>query len=182
MAADEGRIVDAWDHNGQRIVLRTARWADLDGYAALHRALHHERVMAATLDPDTRRACEMLAQRLTQAATGTGLLLVAEVNGRIVGEGTLSPSSGAGSITLGILIQKEFRRRGIGRRMMLALEAEARRMGRERIDLTVWSANEPAIRLYQSLGYHEVGRFPDWIRSDLAPGGSCDLIWMVKYL
>ncbi len=175
-------MIDEWELDGRRVVLRTARWADLEGYAALHRALHRERVMAATFDPDTRRACEMLAQRLTEAATNAGVLVLAQANGRIVGEGTLSPSSGEGSITLGILIRREFRGKGIGRRMMGALEAEARRLGKNRIDLTVWSANEAAIRLYLSLGYHEVGRLPDWIRSDLAPDGRSDLVWMVKYL
>ena len=103
-------------------------------------------------------------------------------DGRIVGEGTLQRSNGDGSITLGLLILKDFRDKGIGRRLMGALEGEARRLGRRRIDLTVWSANERGYHLYTSMDYREIGRFPDWVRSDLAPGGTSDLVWMLKDL
>lgn len=51
-----------------------------------------------------------------------------------------------------------------------------------RVDLTVWSANERGYHLYTSMGYREIGRFPDWIRSDLTPGGTSDLVWMLKDL
>jgi len=124
----------------------------------------------------------LLGKWLTHAACGAGVLLVVEADGQIVGEGTLSPSNGDGYITLGIMILKEHRGQGVGRRLMLALESEARRLGKRRIALTVWAANPAAHHLYTSLGYREMGRFPDWIRSDLAPSGVSDLVWMFKDL
>jgi len=160
--------------------MRTACWDDLESYAAMHRALYQEGVMASPRNADTRVAGEMLGQRLTQAATGTGLLVLIEVGGQIVAEGTLSPSNGDGSITLGLLVRQEYRDMGIGRRLMATLEEEAKRLGKRRVDLTVWSANDRAYHLYTDMGYREIGRFPDWIRSDLAPSGTTDLVWMVK--
>ena len=182
MVPDEGRLIDEWTDGGQHVVIRSARWADLEDYGAMQRSLYHECVMASTRNVDLRAAGEMLGRWLTLAATGTGVLLVAEVDGKIVGEGTLQPSSGDGSITLGIMLCQGYRGQGIGRRLMLALEGQARALGKRRIDLTVWGANAAARHLYSSLGYAEIGRFPDWIRSDLAPGGVCDLVWMLKDL
>jgi ribosomal protein S18 acetylase RimI-like enzyme len=182
MSSDEGRVIESWNSGGKQLAIRSARWADLEGYAAMHRALHKERVMATTYDADNRLAGRLLGERLTLAATGEGILLLAEAVGQIVGEGLLSPAHGDGYITLGILVHKEYRGQGVGRRLMRAMEGEARRLGKRRICLTVWSANLRALSLYTSLGYREMGRFPDWIRSDLAPGGVCDLLWMWKAL
>jgi len=182
MTTDEGRIIEEWDKDGRHIIIRAAKKPDVEGYAAMHRALHQERVMATTYDADIRIAGDLLGKRLALAATGAGVLLVMEVNDQIVGEGLLSPCNGDGSITLGIMIRKEYRGMGIGRRLMLALEGEAHRLGKRRIDLTVWSVNAAALHLYTDLGYRQVGRFPNWIRSDLAPGGVSDLVWMIKDL
>lgn len=179
---DEGRVIKKWNSGDGEYAMRTARWSDLASYGAMHRELYQERVMASPRDADTRVAGEELGRRLTDMACGTGVLLVVETDERIVGEGTLQRSNGDGSITLGLLILKDFRDKGIGRRLMGALEDEARRLGKQRIDLTVWSANARGYHLYTSMGYREIGRFPDWIRSDLAPGGTSDLVWMLKDL
>ncbi|MBI3945252.1 MAG: GNAT family N-acetyltransferase [Armatimonadetes bacterium] len=182
MPTDEGRFVEEWERDGRRITIRTARWSDLDSYAEMHRTLYQERVMAAPRNADMRVGGELLGKMLTHDAAGTGILLVAEADGRIVAEGTLTPSHGDRSITLGLLVLREYRDMGIGRRLMRALEVEARRLGKERMDLTVWSANPRAYHLYTSMGYREMGRFPRWIRSDLAPTGISDLVWMIKDL
>ena len=182
MDTDEGRLIEQWSVDGREFVMRTARWSDLMPYGAMHQELYRERVMASPRNADTRVAGEELGRRLTDMACGAGVLLVVETDGRIVGEGTLQRSNGDGSITLGLLILMDFRDKGVGRRLMGALEDEARRLGKRRIDLTVWSANERGYHLYTSMGYREIGRFPDWIRSDLTPGGISDLVWMLKDL
>lgn len=182
MSTDDTRIVERWDDNGRQVEMRTAHWGDLELYGAMHRELYQERVMAAPRNADTRVAGEMLGKRLTDMACGTGVLLLVATDERIVAEGTLQASNGDGSITLGLLVLKAFRDMGIGRRLMIALEQEARRLGKRRIDLTVWGANPRAFHLYTSMGYREIGRFPDWVRSDLAPDGISDLLWMLKDL
>ena len=182
MSTDEGRLIEQWDADGRDFVMRRARWSDLEPYGAMHRELYQERVMASPRNTDTRVAGEMLGKRLTDMACGTGVLLVVEADDRVVAEGTLQRSSGDGSMTLGLLVLKAYRDKGIGRRLMVALEAEARRLGKRRVDLTVWGANDRGYHLYISTGYREMGRFPNWHRSDLAPEGTSDLVWMIKDL
>lgn len=176
------RLIEEWDRDGRHFVMRTACWDDLEPYAVMQRELYRERVMASTRNADTAMAGKMLNDRLVQDATGTGLLVVVETDSRIVAEGTLSPSNGDGAITLGLLVLKDFRNVGIGRRLMAALEPEAKRLRKRRIDLTVWSVNDQACHLYIGMGYREIGRLPDWIRSDLATDGVSDLLWMLKDL
>jgi ribosomal protein S18 acetylase RimI-like enzyme len=50
---------------------------------------------------------------------------------------------------------------GIGRRMLEALEAEARALGLDTLRLETNSALAEAISLYRKAGYREVARFND---------------------
>ncbi|MBI3946789.1 MAG: GNAT family N-acetyltransferase [Armatimonadetes bacterium] len=182
MSTDEGRLVMEWDKEGVHLVMRTARWSDLESYAAMHKTLFDERVMAGPRNANLRSGGEQLGRHLTNMACGQGVLLLVDVAGQVVAEGTLTPTDGDGFITLGLLVLKEYRDKGIGRRLMVALEEETRRLGKRRLYLSVWSANGPAFHLYTSMGYREVGRLPGWIRSDLAPEGVSDMVYMVKDL
>ncbi len=47
--------------------------------------------------------------------------------------------------------------RGLGRRLMDAALQHPRLAEARRIFLQVWDQNEPAVRLYESLGFHKVG-------------------------
>ncbi len=55
----------------------------------------------------------------------------------------------------GIGVVPEFRRRGLGRRLMLAAEEFSRKMGATEISLEVIQGNEKAEDLYRSMGYQE---------------------------
>jgi ribosomal protein S18 acetylase RimI-like enzyme len=59
--------------------------------------------------------------------------------------------------TLGIAVRAPDRGRGLGRAMMLALQAEARRRGATILRLRVDADNTVARNLYESLGYHYIG-------------------------
>jgi ribosomal protein S18 acetylase RimI-like enzyme len=56
----------------------------------------------------------------------------------------------------GLAVVPEHRRAGVGRRLMEAAAAEARARGVRQIWLEVLVQNEPAIRLYEQLGYERV--------------------------
>jgi RimJ/RimL family protein N-acetyltransferase len=91
----------------------------------------------------------------------TDLFIVAEVSGRLIGD--LSLAKDAWTLTghvayLGMEIQKGYRNRGIGTRMMQqALDWAARQQIR-RVELEVFAENAPAIHLYQKFGFEVEGR------------------------
>lgn len=62
--------------------------------------------------------------------------------------------------TLGVL--PEFQRRGIGRRLLAAVEAG---LAMPTLKLTVRVSNAPAIALYEQFGYRPAGRLPRYYQS-----------------
>lgn len=178
----EGQVVEEWEQDGKRILFRHPRWQDLDQYIAMQNVFHQEEIMASHWETDRKRGAEMLSRCLMEDELGGHSHLVVEVEGRLVGWGGIAPSEGHQSCTLGIAIIGEYQKQGIGTRLTKALVDEAERLGYARIVLTVWGINWVAYHLYHKLGFREVGRHHDWIRTDHAPSGFSDLVWMVKEL
>ena len=58
---------------------------------------------------------------------------------------------------LNVCVAPEARRRGLAEALMLELERRLLPKGVEKITLEVRASNEPAIRLYEKLGYFQVG-------------------------
>ncbi len=58
---------------------------------------------------------------------------------------------------LNVCVAPAARRRGIAEALMTELERRLTQKGAERITLEVRASNVPAIRLYQKLGYRQVG-------------------------
>lgn len=109
--------------------------------------------------------------------------LVAVDDGQIVGwcdalpGGALSCSRHVGRLGMGL--HPDYRGRGIGRRLMEATLAKARELGLEKIELGVYATNEPAIRLYRSMGFTEEGVHK---RSRLVDGVYDDVVMMALWL
>lgn len=51
-----------------------------------------------------------------------------------------------------LVVDKEFRRQGIAKRLYAFVEEEARQRGAKRLDLMVWEFNKEALEFYKSLG------------------------------
>jgi RimJ/RimL family protein N-acetyltransferase len=73
------------------------------------------------------------------------------------------------AVTLSIGVRQAFARRGIGTRLMLALEEWARGVGVERLGLTTLGHNLAAQGLYRKLGYEQEGVRRDSVRVDGVP-------------
>jgi RimJ/RimL family protein N-acetyltransferase len=80
--------------------------------------------------------------------------------------------------TVGMGLLKDFRGRGIGRRMLESTIAKAFGNGIERIELTVYDSNLNAIGLYRKLGFREEGKM---IRKAKIDGAYHDLIVMALF-
>ena len=81
---------------------------------------------------------------------------VAEIDGEIVGGAGVRNILGDGEIT-NVVVDENFRRRGIARRLLTELMDEGRRLGVTAFTLEVRAGNAPAINLYESLGFAGVG-------------------------
>ena len=80
----------------------------------------------------------------------------------------------------GIALFQKYTGFGLGRLMMESTIKKAGAAGFEQMELTVFSNNDNAIRLYKSLGFVETGRLPNASRYD--DGTYSDDIFMVKEL
>jgi RimJ/RimL family protein N-acetyltransferase len=87
-------------------------------------------------------------------------VFVAEEDGTIVGRLStardLHPAS-EHVADVGLMVARDYRRRGAGRALMEAAEEWARAAGIRKLELHVFPHNEAAIALYEGLGYEREG-------------------------
>jgi ribosomal-protein-alanine N-acetyltransferase len=81
---------------------------------------------------------------------------VIEIGGQVAGYGILSAGAGEAHI-LNLCVAEELRCHGLGRRMMSHLIERARGFGVRESFLEVRPTNTTAIRLYESMGFEQVG-------------------------
>ena len=96
------------------------------------------------------------------------VLLVADIDRRIAGTVQLALETRANGTHRAevskLMVASAFRRRGVGRALMEALEDEARSHDRTLLFLDS-RAGDPSNDLYVSVGYTEAGRIPQYARS-----------------
>lgn len=80
---------------------------------------------------------------------------------------------------LGMGVHADHRGRGIGSLLLHAVIARTRELGLEKIELGVYASNEPAIRLYRSVGFTEEGTLR---RARLLDGKYDDILMMALWL
>jgi len=142
------------------IHVRGALPGDAPGLVALAEAVGREegRWILATESwrsvADERRYLKTV-QRHPDAA-----VYVAEDDGRLVGRLSLSRDPHPASrhvADLGLMVDAEYRRRGIGKTLLEEAVVWARGVGIRKLELHVFPWNEPALRLYESFGFEREG-------------------------
>ena len=125
-----------------------------------------------------------IARLATAYERGGNLTFFAAVDGALVGmAGATWPAREKTrhvATLYGVYVSPEQRGKGIAAQLMRRLLAELSALPQlEKVGLTVNSACEPAVRLYQRLGFERVGR----ARRELRVGEQyCDLLYMERFL
>jgi len=168
--------------DGRRVTLRAPNWSDLDDMLELINSLVEEGA-EINLDKKIERDAEVdwLARHLSAIEKDSKVAVVAEVDGRVVGQTDVSPKSGRQRHVgvLGIVIRSGYRDIGIGMELMKEAEAQARRFRLKILMLDVFASNSRARHLYEKAGYRIVGCVPKAILKD---GEYVDSIIMAKEL
>lgn len=86
---------------------------------------------------------------------------IGEIDGQMAGYGVMSSGAGEAHI-LNVCVAGAFRRRGLGRILMLHMLDEAESTGVETVFLEVRESNPVALRLYEGLGFNQVGMRKDY--------------------
>jgi DNA-binding MarR family transcriptional regulator/GNAT superfamily N-acetyltransferase len=119
---------------------------------------------------DPSRSISASVEELTPPA---GLLLLARLRGNAVGCGALKFHPNAPTELKRMWVSREIRGLGVGRRLLVELEAQAVKAGALVVRLETNRSLVEAIQLYRDSGYREVERFNDepyahhWFEKDL---------------
>jgi ribosomal protein S18 acetylase RimI-like enzyme len=168
--------------DGREVMLRTPKWDDLQDLIDFINSLVEEEAMIARHIKVTRdQEIDWLADILKKLEKGQHIYIVAEVNGKMVGSSGISPMFGRMSHVgaLGISVKDGYRGIGIGLDLMKEAEKHAIHMGLKSVKLEVFENNEPAIGLYERMGYMLTGRVPEAV---LYKGEYVDSLIMTKKL
>jgi ribosomal protein S18 acetylase RimI-like enzyme len=179
-----GKIFQTFSAGGGRhVVLRTPTWNDLDDLLTLINSLVEEHADIIVDEKVVREnEVEWLSRALARLEKDDTFYLVAEVDGRVVGNSEVSRKiTGRDKHvgTLGIAIRNGHRDMGIGTAMMEILIDQSKTMSLKVLTLGVFATNAPAYHLYSKVGFVETGRIPNKFLKD---GKYLDEIVMVKIL
>ena len=168
--------------DGREVMLRTPKWDDLEDMIDFINGLVEEEAMIARHTKVTRdHEIDWLADILKKLEKGQHIYIVAEVDGKMVGSCGISPMFGRMSHVgvLGISVKEGYRGIGVGVDLMKEAEKHAIHMRLKSVKLEVFENNEPAIALYEKMGYNITGRIPGAI---LYKGECIDSLIMTKKL
>jgi N-acetylglutamate synthase-like GNAT family acetyltransferase len=141
------------DRHGDDVTVRLLESA---ADAAAFRALNEEWIARhfAIEDRDRRQLSDPVA---AYVATG-GAILIAELDGRVVGVVALAPD-GSGALELSkMAVATALRGRGIGRKLLAEAIDRARALGARSVFLGSSSKLPSAVHLYESFGFRHVPR------------------------
>jgi L-amino acid N-acyltransferase YncA len=161
------------------IEIRPAAMGDAEAIALIYNQGIEDRV--ATLETERRTADE---RRRWLAARGPRHpVIVAEVEGAVIAWGSLNsfnPRAAYDHVAdLSVYVERGWRGRGIGRRILDALIGAGGELGYHKLVLAAFPFNHAGIALYNRLGFREVGVYREQGQLD---GKWVDVVVMERLL
>ena len=158
--------------DGDEVVIREPCMSDARALMRYINSVIREGKSGIVLDrPVTlKQEEEWLRARLDEMKKRATVMLVAELDGKIVGNCHISRKmwKERHRALVGVALMDSARGKGIGRALMQhTMDLAIRRMrGIESFELSVLDFNERAQALYRSLGFREVGRIPQAVKEE----------------
>lgn len=152
--------------NGKPVILRKPRWDDLDVLLDFINSLIEEDADIMLETPVTKEEeADWLGKRLASIEKGEVIGIVAEVDGKAVANSEVGRRSGSMSHVgdLGIAVRKDYRRIGIGKKLMKTLIEESKKVGIKVLVLEVFGSNTAAKTLYTKMGFKDAGAIPSGV-------------------
>jgi L-amino acid N-acyltransferase YncA len=161
------------------LTVRSARESDAEAIARIYNQGIEDRV--ATLETELRAPEE---RRRWMAARGPRHpVIVAEAAGTIVGWASLNqfnPRPAYQHVAdFSVYVERDWRGKGVGRRLLEALIELARGIGYHKMVLSAFPFNQSGVALYERLGFRTVGIYKE---QGLLDGKWTDTIVMEKLL
>ena len=140
-----------------QVQIRRSRITDAESLCDGINSVAREKWWLATADGFTPEQTRAFVKFVTDHSLSQ---VVAVAGGEIVGWCDIVPKGPRGFSHVGALgmgVRREWRRHGVGRRLLEECLSLARATGLEKIELEVFSDNEADIRLYESRGFAREG-------------------------
>lgn len=161
------------------MIIRDAVEADLPAIVEIYNATVPTRMVTAELEPTT---VEARLAWFHEHSPEQYPFWVAESEGRVIGwldfKKFLPRSAYRGTAEISVYIDEEFRRRGVGQRLLEQAIARAPSLGIRALVGLIFGHNEPSLKLFQCLGFERWGFFPGVARLD---GVERDLVVMGQH-
>ena len=167
---------------GDKVVLRTPKWEDLDDLLELINSIVDEGAEIGRAEKVLREEeIDWLSGLLARLERGRTFFVVAEVKGSVIASSDIARQSGFQKHVgvVGIVIKNGFRELGIGTAMMRVLVEQAQEMGLKVLTLTAFASNKRAIHVYEKVGVVQTGLIPKKL---LKQGKYIDEVIMTKLM
>ena len=183
----EGKIVDRIfvKKNGKmtEVIIRYPKKSDVKEIWKFYNKVIKETEFLSRMTPVSwKDEKKWLGDMLDSVRKGNKVDLLAECNNKIIGSVSIEKKamqrlSSVGSF--GICVLQDFTGIGLGKRMMIDVEKESKRMNIRIIELSVYGKNKIAQNLYKKLGFKIIGKIPKAVK---IRNGFDDNIIMYKVL
>ena len=161
------------------VSVRSATMADAEAICAIYNQGIEDRI--ATLETELRTADDRREWLVARGPRHP--VIVAEVDGRVVGWASLNPFNPRRAYDyvadLSVYVERGWRGKGVGRRLLERLVALARELDYHKIVLAALPFNEAGVALYQRIGFTHVGVYRE---QGLLDGKWVDVLIMEKLL
>ncbi|MEK7479647.1 MAG: GNAT family N-acetyltransferase [Patescibacteria group bacterium] len=154
----------------KEVLIRPIENTESDIQAALdfiNALIEEDTMIARSGNPVTLEEQKEWVQKTTEGVRKKDkIFFAAFFDGRMVGNTQITRQGGRARHvgTFGISIAKDFRGEGLGKELMRRVLEKAPSIDISHIELHVYEGNEPAIQLYTSMGFKEVGRLPEAVQ------------------